>query len=326
MKRLLIGILAVQLAATPVYATGWPTIDVLNWSALVEQIGKIDQQIQWMGSVVGAARDQIQMLQKVSDGIRNLKRVIGGGVQGIMGTTADALGLKDVFMVGKELQTTFTDGMNLYRDVRALPVEAQQQWEQIGLSVKDVKDYLSSGVVYDVFQGMDLADWRRTFKNPIDAFEHGAVGRAVDCSDAYLDTSQMREAYLKKVSNLTPAEQAQLSGDVGVNMALLNLGDWAKGLEKRLAKAVDYQVVADKIITKKDDDPNKNEAENLVDQAVRQNALHAALLKAQAEKMRQDAEAGERANMMLGAQTDLMQQRQSRQWREDTTNGMLATP
>jgi hypothetical protein len=326
MKRLLIGILAVQLAATPVYATGWPTIDVLNWSALVEQIGKIDQQIQWMGSVVGAARDQIQMLQKVSDGIRNLKRVIGGGVQGIMGTTADALGLKDVFMVGKELQTTFTDGMNLYRDVRALPVEAQQQWEQIGLSVKDVKDYLSSGVVYDVFQGMDLADWQRTFKNPIDAFEHGAVGRAVDCSDAYLDTSQMREAYLKKVSNLTPAEQAQLSGDVGVNMALLNLGDWAKGLEKRLAKAVDYQVVADKIITKKDDDPNKNEAENLVDQAVRQNALHAALLKAQAEKMRQDAEAGERANMMLGAQTDLMQQRQSRQWREDTTNGMLATP
>ncbi|MDD2765267.1 MAG: hypothetical protein PHE83_14985 [Opitutaceae bacterium] len=326
MKRLLIGILIVGLVAPPAYASGIPTIDAPNLAALVEQIKQFDSQIQWMSSVVGAARDQIQMLQKVSNGIYNLKRVIGGGVQGIMGSAADAVGLKDVFAVGKELQTTFTDGMNLYRDVRELPVEAQQQWENIGLSVKDLKQYLSTGVVYDVFQGMDLPDWERTFKHPIDAFEHGAVGRAVDCSDAYLDTTQMRQAYLEKIQNLTPDERARLSGDIGVNSALLNLGDWGKGMERRLAKAVDYQVVADKIITKKPDDPNAGTAENLVDQALRQNALAAAQLKAQADAMRFQTEAQEHGNLQLGQQTVIMRERQARQQREETADAMVAGP
>jgi hypothetical protein len=326
MKQFLIAFLALSLMVRPALATGIPTIDIPNFSALVAQIGQLDSQIQWMSSVVGAARDQIQMLQKVSDGIRNLKRVIGGGVQGIMGSAADAVGLKDVFAVGKELQTTFTDGMNLYRDVHQLPQEAKQQWENIGLSVKDVQDYLATGVVYDVFQGMDLSDWQRTFKNPIDAFEHGAVGRAVDASDAYLDTEQMRQAYLQKLQSLTPQEQAQLSGDIGVNMALLNLGDWAKGLERRLAKSIDYSVVADKIITRRDDDAAKGEAENLVDQSLRQNALDAALLKAQADRMRQEQEAMQHSNAMLGQQAVIMRDRQLRQERDDTTDAMVAAP
>lgn len=222
--------------------------DIPQLAAVLQNIMKVHESIKKMSEVVGAAKEQIQTMQQVSSGIRNLKKVLAGGVQGILGEVGQSMGLNEVFAVGKELQATVTDGMSLYRSVKELPQEAKNQLQQIGVSVADVQEYLASGLVYDAFQGMGVDQWKQVVKDPMNAFATGAVGRACTTSENYIDTTEMRKAYAEKLKNMTPEEQANMSSSIGLNMAMLNLAEWGKEMDKRIGKSLNYSMVGDKLL------------------------------------------------------------------------------
>lgn len=287
---------------------------------VIEQLSSLRQQIAVMSEVVGVAKQQLQTLQQVSSAIRDVKSIAADGVQGLLGSASDALGLKDVFALGKEIQATYTDGMNLYKDVKALPEEAKYQLAQLGLAVKDVQAYLEHGAVYDAFQGMDIGDWRKVFKDPIDALSTGTVGRAVVATEGYLDTEGMRRQYIDKLSAMTPEERSSMSGMVGVDMALLDFGAWAKGLEKRITNSLNYTVVADKIA-------DAALRQNTVTGAIAtNNAATIALLKSNAEKMRNDAEADRQKVMPAAISSVTGAKREDREQTTLDASTATATP
>ncbi len=287
------------------------------------QLVSASSQIAKMSDMVKVASNQLQTLQKVADGIRKLESVISGGVQGLLGEAADKLGLKDVFEVGKQLQTTFRDGVQLYQDVRALPDQAKAQLANIGIAVKDLEKYLSEGVVYDVFSGMAVDEWRDVFKNPIDALSNGAVGRAVVTSEAYLDTEDMRREYAERLAHMSPEERARLSGSVGVDMGLLNYGAWAKGMEKRLKRSVDFTLLGEKLTEAAG---GKGKAPTVVEATASLNGSVIANFKATNEYGRQQAEANQVGAEQLTNQTMLMNSREKREARKESAEAMGAVP
>lgn len=280
-----------------------PVIDPANIAAIMAQIAKASQQISKMASLVGAAKDQINKLKEVSDGIRNLRNVVQGGAQGLLGTVSDQLGLKDVFMVGKELQQTFNQGYELYRDVKSLPDSAKNALKEVGLSVKDVQEYMSEGLVYDAFSGMGIDEWRKVFKNPVDAFVTGSVGRACERSNEYLDTESLQKEYAARLAAMSPEDRARMSGSAGVDMLILNMGSWAKGLEKSIASTVQWGINADKAAEK------AGAAENVLDATKVSTAVDLQRQKIEAERARQEALANQQMVNQAAAQTRLMQQR-----------------
>jgi hypothetical protein len=300
------------------------TADLGVAAGISAQIGQASEQIARMSELVGAAKEQLQTLQKVSDGIRNLQNVVQGGVQGLMGDAADKLGLKDVFMVGKQLQATATDGIQLYNDVRALPDEAKRQLKGIGVAVDDLQKYLADGVVYDVFQGMAVDDWKQVVQHPMDALAQGALGRAVDRTSAYANTDELRRQYAEELAKMTPEERAATSGSLGVDMTFLNFANWSNEMEKRAKKTIDFSILAEKMTEaaagKGKDGPTVVEAQAAL------NASTIANMKLQIESADQRNKAADITNQQLMSQSILERDRSDRESVRDATAASLAGP
>ncbi len=285
------------------------------------QLAQGSTQIASLSQLVTAAKTQLDTLSKVSEGIRNLENVVKGGVQGLLGDAADKLGLKDVFTIGKQLQSTFTDGMQLYKDVKSLPEDAKQQLKGIGLAVEDLEQYLSTGLVYDAFQGMDIADWQKVFKNPMDALAQGALGRACNATEAYTDTETMRRQYADRLAAMTPEERASMSGSVGFDMAFLNATAWAKKMDERVTKSLNFSILADKV---GDAVGGKGKSLTVTEQAKASGAVGIAVAKVEIENGKQRNEANDQTVGLLRVQTQLDRNEASRAQKEDDTAAMTA--
>jgi len=304
-QTLLASILALGVT-TSGYSAGVLTIDLPMFAAALEQISKASALVAKMSEAVGAARDQLKTLQDVSNGIRDLKNVLKGGVQGILGDASDQLGLNAVFTVGKSFQNLVTDGMNLYKDAKSLPDEAKKQLKDIGLAVEDVEEYLATGLVYDAFSGLQIDEWRQIAKDPIEAFANGAVGRTIVRTEAYLDTEELRKQYADKLAEMSPEERAKLTKSAGVDMAILNFASWATKLDERIAKSLNYSLVADKLLVV------AGKQDTLGGAMGAGNATSAEGIKLQADIARDEQHADTILAEQLARQTNLINEREKR--------------
>ncbi|MDD2765268.1 MAG: hypothetical protein PHE83_14990 [Opitutaceae bacterium] len=254
-RKLLAAVLAAVMLAAPVQAYVVPTYNPNKYGQFIAELQSIQAQIKSWSEVVGAIRAQIDTLQHVSAAIYQLKDVVHESVRGLAGTLAQQTGLNEILAPLHEMQKTYTDAMYLYRDIRELPLEAQQQMAQIGFSVKDVQQYLSNGIVYDTFNRMGVDDWKIVARHPWQAFENGEVGIAIMRSEYYLGEgpqgqASRGQAWGKFVNGLSDGEKNQMGALLGPAYALVASGEWFDDMGRRVQQAADYRGVINRLADK----------------------------------------------------------------------------
>lgn len=236
-----------SLLAANAHAYAWPSFHAGGYQAFVENLKQIHDQIKAWSETVGSIKRQIQTLQTVSNGIRDLKGVLAGGVKGITGEVANALGLDDVLVTIKETQDTYTDGMALYRDAKQLPEDAKGYLKDIGLSVQEIKDYVHYGLMYETFSNLGVEQWKAVAKTPIEALKTGAFGRAIEQSDSYLDGPSQRAAFAAYYNKLSPEEKKHADASLGTDYAAFLTAQWFTDMESRVKRTADFNKVSNSI-------------------------------------------------------------------------------
>lgn len=242
---LLIPLLASSLAA------GVPVYNDLKYADILKQLRAAQQEIQKWSTTIGTVRAQIDKLNQVSNTIRDLKNVANAGVRGITGQIASAIGVTQILEPMREISEgargLYMDGRSLVRDIQGLPDEAKRRIEEIGLSVKDTKEFLTHGVYFDTFHSMGGEEWKAVGSNPWKALKDGSFGRACVDSDVFLSAGARAHAFAQYTGSMSESDKARMATLMGPEYARVAAGLWYDDMGRRTKQVLDLRQISNKL-------------------------------------------------------------------------------
>lgn len=244
---------------------GVPVYNDLKYADILKQLRAAQQEIQKWSSTIGTVRAQIDKLNQVSNTIRDLKNVANAGVRGITGQIASAIGVTQILEPMREISEgargLYLDGRSLMRDIQGLPEEAKRRIEEIGLSVKDTKEFLTSGVYFDTFHSMGGDEWKAVGSNPWKALKDGSFGRACVDSDVYLSAGTRAHAFAQYTAGMSDADKARMAGMMGPAYARVAAGLWFDDMQRRTKQVLDLRAIGNKLTAAVDATGNPQSAQ-----------------------------------------------------------------
>ncbi len=252
LRILLAAVLAGHLLVGQGYAQspGLPTVDHPRYAIILKDLQAFSTQLKAWGSVVGAARTQIETLQKIADGIRDIENLVSGGIRGIAADITAKTGIGDVLSIMKEVQSVYSDAQSLIHDIQALPDQAKRRLEDIGIAAGDVQTFLREGLMYDTMNNLGADYWKAVAKDPVRSLETGSFGVALARSEDYLSPDERGRAWHDYITSLNESERERMGGLIGPQFAAHLADQWFSDMQRRVARSADLKGAANKMLAK----------------------------------------------------------------------------
>ncbi len=288
------------------------TYDKSNHNALSAEILKFGEEFKQISDWVQFAKEKLAVMHGIADHIGKLKSLTSGSLKDSIGMIADKVGLQDVFDVGKAIQDVATDGVELANQIKSLPAEAKAAWNHVGLSVKDVQNYLSSGLIHDAYSGLGVSSWKHVMKDPIHAMVTGELGYAIGRTESYVDASDRQRRYAEYINSLPPDQRNRDPAVLRMGFATARFGQWWDRADTRIAELLRFRAANDKLVEEAATGGKDGKDPTVIGQTQGVSGAMALNTNVSINSARNADEAAQALNAAVNAQTTIMNDRESR--------------